>query len=104
MFTWNVNCTAAYKSLGTKRITAKISTENKGSIQLFLTQLGFVQIGYSEIFGEVTLERVLPALEATSTEGGQVAKAADAVSAAVESSVTQAQFETLHLDAGDVDS
>ncbi|OAQ31858.1 acyl-CoA N-acyltransferase, partial [Linnemannia elongata AG-77] len=43
-------------SLGTKRITAKISTENKGSIQLFLTQLGFVQISYSQIFEEVTLE------------------------------------------------
>ncbi|KAK3837868.1 MAG: GNAT domain-containing protein [Linnemannia elongata] len=51
--------TYAYQSLGTKRITAKISTENKGSIQLFLTQLGFVQISYSQIFEEVTLERVL---------------------------------------------
>ncbi|KAF9093743.1 N-acetyltransferase 9 [Mortierella sp. AD031] len=51
--------TYAYQSLGTKRITAKISTENKGSIQLFLTQLGFVQIGYSQIFEEVTLERTL---------------------------------------------
>ncbi|KAG0019878.1 N-acetyltransferase 9 [Entomortierella chlamydospora] len=50
---------AAYRSLGTTRITAKISTENKGSIQLFLSRLGFVQIGYSEIFGEVTLERIL---------------------------------------------
>ncbi|KAF9121480.1 N-acetyltransferase 9 [Mortierella sp. 14UC] len=53
--------TYAYQSLGTKRITAKISTENKGSIQLFLTQLGFIQIGYSQIFEEVTLERVLTA-------------------------------------------
>ncbi|KAF9548741.1 N-acetyltransferase 9 [Mortierella hygrophila] len=51
--------TYAYQSLGTKRITAKISTENKGSIQLFLTQLGFVQISFSQIFEEVTLERVL---------------------------------------------
>ncbi|KAF9173414.1 N-acetyltransferase 9 [Mortierella sp. AD010] len=51
--------TYAYRSLGTTRITAKISTENKGSIQLFLSRLGFVQIGYSEIFGEVTLERIL---------------------------------------------
>lgn len=64
---------------------------------MFLTQLGFDQIGYSEIFGEVTLERVLPALESASTEGGQVADASD------QSSVTQAQFEMLHLDAGDVD-
>ncbi|KAG0273455.1 N-acetyltransferase 9 [Linnemannia exigua] len=53
--------TYAYQSLGTKRITAKISTENKGSIQLFLTQLGFVQISYSQIFEEVTLERGLTA-------------------------------------------
>ncbi|GJJ76036.1 hypothetical protein EMPS_08395 [Entomortierella parvispora] len=82
--------TYAFKSLGTKRITAKISTENKSSIQLFLTKLGFAQIGYSEIFGEVTLERVLPA------------DASNAV--ADQGSVTQAQFEMLQLDAGDVDS
>ncbi|KAG0312749.1 N-acetyltransferase 9 [Linnemannia gamsii] len=59
--------TYAYQSLGTKRITAKISTENKGSIQLFLTQLGFVQISYSQIFEEVTLERVLTVSGSSST-------------------------------------
>ncbi|KAG0284377.1 N-acetyltransferase 9 [Linnemannia gamsii] len=59
--------TYAYQSLGTKRITAKISTENKSSIQLFLTQLGFVQISYSQIFEEVTLERVLTVSGSSST-------------------------------------
>ncbi|KAG0234401.1 N-acetyltransferase 9 [Mortierella sp. GBA43] len=44
---------------GTKRITAKISSGNKGSIQLFTSQLGFTQIGFSEVFDEVTLEKQL---------------------------------------------
>ncbi|KAF9922030.1 N-acetyltransferase 9 [Linnemannia zychae] len=60
--------TYAYQSLGTKRITAKISTENKGSIQLFLTQLGFIQISYSQIFEEVTLERSLTVPNSSSSE------------------------------------
>ncbi|KAI8358273.1 N-acetyltransferase 9-like protein [Mortierella sp. GBAus27b] len=51
--------TYAFQSLGTKRITAKISSGNKGSIQLFTSQLGFTQIGFSEVFDEVTLEKQL---------------------------------------------
>ena len=84
----------AYQSLGTTRITAKISTENQGSIQLFTTQLGFVQIGYSEIFGEVTLERVLSVTTSTTTK----------VEGERKDDVTQAQFQTLQLDTGDLDS
>ncbi|KAF9144638.1 N-acetyltransferase 9 [Mortierella sp. GBA39] len=64
--------TYAYQSLGTKRITAKISTENKGSIQLFLTQLGFVQISFSQIFEEVTLERVLTVSALSDTDAARV--------------------------------
>ncbi|KAG0055538.1 N-acetyltransferase 9 [Gryganskiella cystojenkinii] len=86
--------TYAYKSLGTTRITAKISTENQGSIQLFTTQLGFVQIGYSEIFGEVTLERALSISSTSTTE----------VEGYNKSDVTQAQFQTLQLDAGELES
>ncbi|KAG0306896.1 N-acetyltransferase 9 [Dissophora globulifera] len=79
--------TYAHQSLGTKRITSKISTENKGSIQLFLTQLGFVQISFSEIFGEVTLERVLtPKDDASKTD-----------------LTTHAQFTTLELDTEQLD-
>ncbi|KAF8940643.1 N-acetyltransferase 9 [Dissophora ornata] len=86
--------TYAYQALGTKRITSKISTENKGSIQLFLMQLGFVQIGYSEIFGEVTLEKILPS-NAQEEEGQESCNSDD--------SVIQAQFETLELDDGNLD-
>ncbi|KAF9163112.1 N-acetyltransferase 9 [Actinomortierella ambigua] len=50
---------AAFESLKTKRITSKISTENASSIALFTNKLGFVQISFSEIFGEVTLESLL---------------------------------------------
>ncbi|KAG0257102.1 N-acetyltransferase 9 [Actinomortierella ambigua] len=51
--------TYAFESLKTKRITSKISTENASSIALFTNKLGFVQISFSEIFGEVTLESLL---------------------------------------------
>ncbi|KAF9316124.1 N-acetyltransferase 9 [Podila horticola] len=88
--------TYAHQSLGTKRITAKISTDNKGSIQLFLTQLGFVQISFSQIFEEVTLEKVLSGIsppDTASTEGetnpGQ--------------DMLQVRFETLELDLKDLD-
>jgi hypothetical protein len=88
----------AYQSLGTKRITAKISTENKGSIQLFLTQLGFVQISYSEIFGEVTLERVLPRSSLPDVASTQEE---DREKKDVNAFLTQ--FETLELDQTDLD-
>ncbi|KAF9972498.1 N-acetyltransferase 9 [Actinomortierella ambigua] len=51
--------TFAFESLNTKRITSKISTDNASSIALFTNKLGFVQISFSEIFGEVTLETLL---------------------------------------------
>ncbi|KAI1308389.1 N-acetyltransferase 9 [Mortierella claussenii] len=104
--------TYAYKSLGTKRITAKISTENKGSIQLFLTQLGFQQISYSEIFGEVTLERFLgvPAhVHASKEDAGheqhRVACETNTAAPGEEGhdDVTQALFETLELNEEDID-
>ncbi|KAF9114411.1 N-acetyltransferase 9 [Mortierella sp. AM989] len=83
--------TYAYCSLGTTRITAKISTENKGSIQLFLSRLRFIQIGYSEIFEEVTLEKILSRdnVSDNNTVGEDV--------------VTRAQFETLLLSEEDLD-
>lgn len=82
----------ARQSLGTKRITAKISTENKGSIQLFLTQLGFVQISYSQIFEEVTLEKVLSGVNTSNTTGETPGQ-----------DMLQVQFETLELDLKDLD-
>ncbi|KAG0373914.1 N-acetyltransferase 9 [Mortierella sp. AD032] len=129
--------TYAYQSLGTKRITAKISTENQGSIQLFLTQLEFVQISYSQIFEEVTLERGLTAdsnnndAEEASTEvadQGQESPSSSSSAAASEGNgisavistkkngegddededflqepATTAFFETLELNASDLD-
>ncbi|KAK3841850.1 MAG: N-acetyltransferase 9-like protein [Linnemannia gamsii] len=129
--------TYAYQSLGTKRITAKISTENQGSIQLFLTQLEFVQISYSQIFEEVTLERGLTAdsnsndAEEASTEvadQGQESPSSSSSAAASEENgigavisakkngegddededclqepATTAFFETLELNASDLD-
>ncbi|KAG0339172.1 N-acetyltransferase 9 [Podila horticola] len=88
--------TYAHQSLGTKRITAKISTDNKGSIQLFLTQLGFVQISYSQIFEEVTLEKVLSGISAsdTATTEGETNPGQD---------MLQVRFETLELDLKDLD-
>ncbi|KAF9324035.1 N-acetyltransferase 9 [Podila minutissima] len=82
--------TYARQSLGTKRITAKISTDNKGSIQLFLTQLGFVQISFSQIFEEVTLEKVL----SVETENGETNPGED---------MLDVKFETLELDLKDLD-
>ncbi|KAF9431246.1 N-acetyltransferase 9 [Podila epigama] len=87
--------TYAYQSLGTKRITAKISTENKSSIQLFLTRLGFVQISYSQIFEEVTLERNLLPADGQGQEGKSDAHALD--------DMLQARYETLELDAKNLD-
>ncbi|KAF9181933.1 hypothetical protein BGZ51_005104 [Haplosporangium sp. Z 767] len=87
----------SYQTLGTTRITSKISTENKGSIQLFLTQLGFVQISYSQIFEEVTLERILPREASTGSQetGAEDTKLAE--------SINRAQFETLELPLEDLD-
>lgn len=83
----------ARQSLGTNRITAKISTENNSSIQLFLTQLGFVQISYSQIFEEVTLEKVLSGEANTSNTDGETPK----------QDMLLVRFETLELDLKDLD-
>ncbi|KAF9379828.1 N-acetyltransferase 9 [Podila verticillata] len=85
--------TYARQSLGTNRITAKISTENNSSIQLFLTQLGFVQISYSQIFEEVTLEKVLSGEANTSNTDGETPK----------QDMLLVRFETLELDLKDLD-
>ncbi|KAI7824049.1 N-acetyltransferase 9 [Gamsiella multidivaricata] len=83
----------AQQSLGTRRITAKVSTENKGSIQLFLTQLGFVQISYSQVFGEVTLERVLsPQSPSAASDNTDVGK-----------NTILEQFVTIQLDEDQLD-
>ncbi|KAF9289986.1 N-acetyltransferase 9 [Mortierella alpina] len=110
--------TYAYESLGTKRITAKISTENEGSIQLFLTQLGFNQIGYSKIFEEVTLERILssrsaspspskPSQDLKDKKKGEVFQVEDNDEYNEEGFgqpvLTHARFETLELNPEDVD-
>ncbi|KAG0266136.1 N-acetyltransferase 9 [Mortierella polycephala] len=89
--------TYAYQSLGTTRITAKVSTENTGSIQLFLTQLRFVQISYSQIFEEVTLERILSQEESVGNQG------TGAEDAKIVKSITRAQFEALELSLKDLD-
>ncbi|KAG0365849.1 N-acetyltransferase 9 [Gamsiella multidivaricata] len=76
-----------------QRITAKVSTENKGSIQLFLTQLGFVQISYSQVFGEVTLERVLsPQSPSAASDNTDVGK-----------NTILEQFVTIQLDEDQLD-
>ncbi|KAG0334279.1 N-acetyltransferase 9 [Podila humilis] len=106
--------TYAFQSLNTTRITAKISTENKGSIQLFLTQLGFVQISYSQIFEEVTLEKCLShaladgvaaaAAAAGNRQDGSldetvvVAENNNSNKLQQDATLTQARFETLELD------
>ncbi|KAF9571654.1 N-acetyltransferase 9 [Mortierella alpina] len=107
--------TYAYESLGTKRITAKISTENEGSIQLFLTQLGFNQIGYSQIFEEVTLERILSSRSASplptkpsphlkDENKGEMFQVEDDDDVGFGQPVlTQARFETLELNLEDLD-
>ncbi|KAF9949151.1 N-acetyltransferase 9 [Mortierella alpina] len=106
--------TYAYESLGTKRITAKISTENEGSIQLFLTQLGFNQIGYSQIFEEVTLERILASRSAsplptttgqdlTDENKGEVFQVEESDEGFGQPVLTQARFETLELNLEDLD-
>ncbi|KAJ3299117.1 N-acetyltransferase 9 [Borealophlyctis nickersoniae] len=48
----------AITDLNTTRLTAKISIQNTSSIVLFMDKLGFSEISRSEIFGEVTLEKV----------------------------------------------
>ncbi|KAF9896075.1 hypothetical protein BX616_008187 [Lobosporangium transversale] len=93
--------TYEYQTKGTKRITAKISTENKGSIQLFLTQLGFVQIGYSEIFGEVTLERTL--IQEVAKGDEPEPPSGQAVDKDIIKALTQTQFKTLELNQEDLD-
>ncbi|CAO3566874.1 unnamed protein product [Mortierella alpina] len=106
--------TYAYESLGTNRITAKISTENEGSIQLFLTQLGFNQIGYSQIFEEVTLERILssrsasplpakPSQDPTDENKGEALQVEDNDGDLGQPVLTQARFETLELNLEDLD-
>ncbi|KAG0208210.1 N-acetyltransferase 9 [Mortierella sp. GBA30] len=95
--------TYAYESLGTKRITAKISTENEGSIQLFLNQLGFVQIGYSQIFAEVTLERLLTSSEndlVETSKQGEEDKDKDETFG--QPALTQTRFKTLELNSEDL--
>jgi len=58
-----------------------------------MTQLGFVQISYSQIFEEVTLERVLSDEVTTSNTDGETPG----------QDMLQVQFETLELDLKDLD-
>ncbi|KAK3827802.1 MAG: N-acetyltransferase 9 [Benniella sp.] len=88
-----VMITYAFQSLSVKHITAKVSKSNQGSIQLFTSQLGFVQTGYSEFFEEVTLEKQLNenALRGKTSCGQQ------------DGHMTLASFETLALDEENLD-
>lgn len=48
----------ATKEIGTKHFVVKISTDNHVSIQMF-QKLGFVETSRSDVFQEVTLEKVV---------------------------------------------
>ena len=49
----------AINVLNVAKFTAKISTKNLPSIQLFTKKFGFVEIGFSEIFQEHSLELIV---------------------------------------------
>lgn len=67
-----------------------------GSIQLFTSQLGFVQIGYSEVFDEVTLEKQLCSdiLRGCDQRSGEQLS---------DGQLTWVQFEMLELDGKNLD-
>lgn len=49
----------ALNKLDVTKFTAKISTKNHPSLNLFTNKFGFVRTGYSEAFQEISLEWVV---------------------------------------------